>query len=94
VECLVGLWSRGLGHCRRAKQLFVWNELRYLFSTSFYLRVAKVGYPDAFKMSCVYCCSCLVCIVVVVLCYCCSCLVCIVVVVLCVLLLVVLCALL
>ena len=40
-----------------------------------------------FKMSCVYCCSCLVCIVV-------SCLVCIVVVVLCVLLLVVLCVLL
>jgi len=61
----------------------------------FFLREGgKSWVPNAFKMSCVYCCSCLVCIVVVVLCYCCSCLVCIVVVVLCVLLLVVLCALL
>jgi len=50
-------------------------------------------------MSCEYCCSFIVCIVVVVLCvllylscvYCCSSLVCIVVVVLCVLLLIVLC---
>ena len=47
--------------------------------TYFFLLAYKLHDFASFKLSCVYCCSCLVCIVV-------SCLVCIVVVVLCVLL--------
>ena len=59
----------------------------HLYTALSYLGVVYLLYMLYFKLSCVYCCSCLVCIAV-------SCLVCTIVVVLCVLLLVVLCVLL